>query len=101
VPIFGISQSVIDANWEKILEEGLLLYSPILPQSDQYTAFLKQSLATVAQAIQKSSLSNPLQFFMGKSHRGPDHDPFLASAILQVRPITAMYLAFPAGTAAS
>jgi len=98
---YGISEKLIKRATENILDEGFLLFKIPEKMENQYKKVLKQALTTVLEMIKISNLDDPFAFFRDKTHGGLDFDNLLSPAIMQVRPIAAMYLAFPAGTAAS
>jgi len=95
---YGITSELINAAWENILEESLQLYEVKDGKADKYKHLLKTNLDIVGEAIRKSDINDPLLFFRSQAHGGEASDLILAGAISQVRPIAAMYLAFPAGS---
>jgi len=95
---YGVTTDLISAAWKSILEEGLQLFDVKEGQEDKYKKLLKTSLDIVGEAIQNSDIKDPLQFFRSPAHGGKITDQLLLGVITQVRPIAAMYLAFPAGS---
>jgi len=63
--------------------------------------FIKQSLLAAGQAIKKSQLKDPLQFFRGQKNDGPELEKVVKHAVKLIRPIASMYLAFPARSSAA
>jgi len=66
----------------------------------KFKEILKHSLQLVGEAIiANSNVEDPLKFFRAPTFGGVITDPLLLGVITHVRPVAAMYLAFPAGSA--
>lgn len=96
---YGVTTNLVVNAWTSVLDEGLLLFQIKEDQQTQYRQILKGSLTLVGEAIKNSPhITNPLEFFRTPEHGGKITDSLLLTVITNIRPIAAMYLAFPAGS---
>jgi len=84
---------------KKVRNEGKLLFKIDDEMVSHYNRLLKSSLKTVL--IKKSEMENPLAFYRDQQNGGDVYDPLISPSIMQIRPIAAMYLSFPAGSSPS
>jgi len=96
---YGVTQNIIDIANNHIISEGMQLFK--LPNIDEkkMKKRLQDWLLEVQEAIMTLPIPNdPLDFYRPNKNPIFKSDPFTAASLTQIRPIAAMYLAFPAGS---